>query len=231
MAMHPYIRGLHKELSKVRNPEAAESMENYMRNQFEFFGLKSDDRRRLCKQYMDSKPLPEGEGLIAIVKELWKLPERDFQYFAIELCIKCKKQWTENDISVFEQLIVNKSWWDTVDYLANHVVGPWFQKFPQHIKSVTSRWNKSENIWLQRMSLLFQLKYKKETDLELLFRYIKNLSDSNEFFVQKAIGWVLREYSKTNEKVVLNFVKENQLKPLSRREALKVIERKKLKSK
>lgn len=223
--MHPYIKGLYKELNKKRNPETAAPMKKYMRNQFEFFGIKSDDRRLLCKDYMNSKPLPAGHELREIVSELWTLPVRDFQYFAIELLMKCKKQWNEQDIVLFEQLIINKSWWDSVDYLANQVVGPWFRKYPQHIKSITGRWNNSENIWLQRMSLLFQLKYKKDTDLNLLFRYIKNLSESKEFFVQKAIGWVLREYSKTDPEAVLDFLRQNELKPLSRREAMKVIER------
>ena len=223
--MHPYIKDLYKELNKKRDPEVAVPMKKYMRNQFEFFGIKSEERRLLCKDYMNSKPLPTGGELRAIVSELWTLPERDFQYFAIELLMKCKKQWNEQDIVLFEQLIVNKSWWDSVDYLANHVTGPWFRKYPKHIKKITGRWNKSDNIWLQRMSLLFQLKYKKETDLSLLFRYIKNLSESREFFVQKAIGWILREYSKTDPEAVLGFLKENELKPLSRREAMKVIER------
>jgi 3-methyladenine DNA glycosylase AlkD len=223
--MHPYIKGLHHEFRKKRNAENAASMKQYMRNQFDFFGLKSVDRRTLCKLYMLTLPLPEGRELHKIVIELWALPERDFQYFAIELLMKCKKQWDEKDISLFEKLIVNKSWWDTVDYLANQVVGPWFRKYPQHIKPVTNRWNQSDNIWLQRMSLLFQLKYKDDTDYDLLFRYIKNLSGSGEFFVQKAIGWVLREYSKTDPDAVLNFLKLNELKPLSRREAVKVIER------
>ncbi len=116
--MHPYIKGLYKELHKKRNPEYAEPMKKYMRNQFEFFGLKSDDRRTLCKEYMNSKLLPDGETLRTIVGELWTMPEREFQYFAIELLMKCKKQWTEKDIALFEQLIINKSWWDTVDSLA-----------------------------------------------------------------------------------------------------------------
>jgi len=225
--MHPYIKNLQKELHKHRHPENAVQMKKYMRDQFEYFGLKSDDRRAICKSYMDSKPLPEVAELHEIVSELWTLPERDFQYFGIEMLMKFKKQWSEKDIQFFENLIVNKSWWDTVDTLANHVVGPWFRKYPQHIKPVTGRWNKSDNIWLQRMSLLFQLKYKNETDLDLMFKYIHNLSGSGEFFVLKAIGWILREYSKTDPEVVLNFLKKAELKPLSKREALKVIQRKK----
>ena len=136
-----------------------------------------------------------------------------------------KKLWVKQDIQLFEKLIVEKSWWDTVDYLANHIIGPWFKKYPESIPAITSRWNKSKNIWLQRSSLLFQLKYKKETDTALLKSYILNLVGSKEFFVKKAIGWVLREYSKTNGDYVRKFVKDHPLQPLSAKEALKWLDR------
>ena len=224
---NPYVKGLHKALYQHRNLENAVAMKQYMRNQFDFFGIKMDERRLICKNYMAKQEPPEGKELRDIIRELWALPERDFQYFAVELLIKSKKQWDEKDIILFEYLLVQKSWWDTVDFLANQVVGPWFLKFPEHIKPVTGRWNKSENIWLQRMSVLFQLKYKKQTDLKLLYKYIINLSGSDEFFVQKAIGWILREYSKTDPAEVKKFLNMNQLKPLSVREAKKVMEKKK----
>lgn len=158
---------------------------------------------------------------------MWTLPERDFQYIAIELLIKCKKQWNEKDILLFEQLIITKSWWDTVVFLATQVIGPWFLIFPQQNKTVTGKWNQSDNIWLQRMSLLFQLKYKKHTDHKLMFAYIKNLSGSDEFFVQKAIGWILGKNSKINAELILDFLNFHKLKPLSKRETMKVIKRKK----
>lgn len=223
--MHPYTQGIFKKLNRYRNEENAAPMKMYMRNQFDFFGIKSDERRLLCKEYLNSHELPEGAELYKIVKELWEMPERELHYFAVELLIKCKKQWTIQDADFWEYLITHKSWWDTVDFLANQVVGPWFRKYPGMIKPVTKKWNHSENIWLQRMSILFQLKYKKETDLELLHQYIQRLSASKEFFVQKAIGWILREYSKTDPAFVKKYISENKLMPLSKREGMKVIER------
>jgi len=219
--MHPYIKGLKKILHENRNDAVAIPMKQYMRNQFEYFGLKTPQRRALCISYMKSKPLPEGKELREIVLQLWELPERDFQYFAMELLVKCRKQWVESDIGLFEHLITNKSWWDTVDLISGQLVGEWFRKFPQHIEPFTSKWNKSDNIWLQRTSILFQLKYKKNTNLKLLYDYIKHLSTSDEFFVQKAIGWILREYSKTDPEEIRSFLKTTKLKPLSVREAKK----------
>jgi 3-methyladenine DNA glycosylase AlkD len=108
-----------------------------------------------------------------------------------------------------------------VDFIATECLGPYFKMYPNQISKITSQWNKSSNIWLQRSSLLFQKNYKKETDAELLSRYILNLRSSKEFFIQKAIGWMLREYAKTDAGWVVDFVNNNELAPLSKREAMK----------
>ena len=125
-----------------------------------------------------------------------------------------------------EFMIINKSWWDTVDMIASHLVGTHFKRFPGLIPAYTEKWMASGNFWLQRTALLFQLKYKKETDVELMSDLIKRLAGEKEFFIRKAIGWVLREYSKTDPEIVINFVENQQLSNLSRTEALKVNNRK-----
>lgn len=220
---NPYIEGLCREFRMHADPERAVPMKQYMRNQFEFYGISAPERRTISSEFIKKHPVKDVNELYGIVEALWIIPQRECQYFAIELLSKKKKMLTGNDAPFLEKLIVEKSWWDTVDYLAGHVTGPWFRMYPEQIKTITGRWNRSENIWLQRMSLLFQLKYKKETDLVLLTKYINHLSPSKEFFVQKAIGWVLREYSKTDPVWVKDFVKRNSLAPLSKREALKRI--------
>ena len=162
-----------------------------------------------------------------VINELWKLRERDYQYTAVELAMKYKKSWDDNDINVFEKMALDKSWWDTVDYISNKLIGPWLLKNPERIAAITGKWNRSKNIWLQRLSLIFQLTYKTQTNTKLLENYILNLTGSKEFFVQKAIGWSLREYSKRDPKWVVAFVKKHPLPPLSKREALKVVVREK----
>jgi 3-methyladenine DNA glycosylase AlkD len=129
-------------------------------------------------------------------------------------------------IELLEFTIVNKSWWDTVDGIAGWLVGPLFKKYPELIGPKTTQWMNSGNIWLQRTCLLYQLNYKKSTDTEILFRFIEELSGETSFWIRKAIGWILREYSKTNPDTVLKFVNSHQLSALSRKEALKVIARK-----
>ncbi|MBN2135876.1 MAG: DNA alkylation repair protein, partial [Acidobacteria bacterium] len=159
--------------------------------------------------------------------ELWNLEHREFQYFAVGLLDKYVKKVPGDFINIYEWMIINKSWWDTVDAIAANLVGLHFQRFPDLITPRTEKWMKSGAMWLQRTALLFQLRYKDKTDFDLMTRYIIELKDEKEFFIRKAIGWALREYSKTDPDTVFKFVKQNKLAPLSEREALKVIERSK----
>ena len=222
---HPWVAGIVEIYSDLGDATLAVPMKKYMRDQFEFFGIKSRERRATGIAYMKTAGLPQRDDMETVVLELWRRPERECQYFAVEVLIKMKKLWVKQDIQLFEKLIVEKSWWDTVDYLANHIIGPWFKKYPESIPSITGRWNASPNIWLQRSSILFQLKYKKATDTALLEKYILKLISSKEFFVKKAIGWALREYSKTDSGFVRKFVKKHPLQPFSAKEALKWLDR------
>jgi 3-methyladenine DNA glycosylase AlkD len=111
-----------------------------------------------------------------------------------------------------------------VDLLAGHAVGSLFKRFPKVKEKYLKKWRKSDSIWLRRTTLLFQLGYKKDTDFDLLCELVKENLGSDEFFINKAIGWALRQYAHTNPAPVKKFVKATkELHPLSRREALKNI--------
>lgn len=218
--MHPYLLSAEKAFSKKSNPANAVAAKAYLRNQFDCFGLKTDQRREITK-LLFKKELPALEEIPSILSDAWMHPMREMQYFAIELAACYKKEWPEEMIVHFEKMILGKSWWDTVDAIASQLTGPYFKRFRGQKIPVTSKWNTSDNIWLQRSSLIFQLLYKKETDTALLKKYILRLRKSDEFFVQKAIGWVLRQYARTNADWVIQFVEQHELAPLSKREALK----------
>ena len=198
-------------------------MKRYMKDKFEFFGIKSFERKELTRNFFVSHGLPAEDDFAPVIREMWDLPQRELQYAALDILERLVKKRIPVEIKLLEYLIVTKSWWDTVDWLATRIVGVRFRQNPELISSTHSRWIKSKNIWLQRVCILFQLKYKQETDEKLLFSTIQELSESDEFFIQKAIGWALREQSKTDPAVVQKFIDENELAPLSRREALKVI--------
>ena len=225
--MHPFVQQVRKAYEAHRNQANAIPMKKYMKNKFEYLGIKRPERNVLNKSFFSRESRPNKGEIINITYDFWNLPEREFQYFAMDLLGYFRNDLEKIWISDFEKLITVKSWWDTVDYLAANMVGAYFRKYYEQIIPVTQLWMESENIWLQRTCILFQLKYKKDTNIELLDSFIQKCNGSKDFFINKAIGWALREYSKTNPEFVKDYVEINDLNSLSKREALKVIEKSK----
>ena len=219
--MHPYSVKLKSHFEKHANPSQAAPMKKYMRDQFKYLGIKTPQRAALLKDFYAQHGLPDIGDLDLILRDLWLLPQREFQYIAVGLLERHNKQLPPGFIDTIEYLIVTKSWWDTVDALASHAVGTHFKRFPAVKKKYLATWRKSRNMWLRRTAILFQLGYKKETDFDLLRDIIRENLGSNEFFINKAIGWALRQYAYIDAKAVRKFVKETNLHPLSRREAMK----------
>ncbi|MFP9117983.1 DNA alkylation repair protein [Flavobacterium sp. RNTU_13] len=206
------------------NVENAKPMAAYMKDNFDFLGIKAQDRKELFKQALQLNKTEVKEDFRSIAKALYDMPEREYQYCAVDMLVKqWPKHFVQQDIELIEYFIVTKSWWDSVDPLAKYVLGGYLKQFPDETDHVVQRFAKSENMWMNRSAILFQLGYKKETDAALLFSLCDNFSYSKEFFIQKAIGWALREYAKTNANTVREFVNTANLKPLSVREALKNI--------
>ena len=222
--MHPYTNSLQKYIQPHADSHRAAPMKAYMRNQFDYLGIKSPELAELQKSFLKIHGLPNLKDLEQILRDLWVLPEREYQYTAIGLLGRMENQILANFTHVMEYLIITKSWWDTVDSIAGNIVGEHFKRFPHEKDKFLARWRKSENLWLRRTTLLFQLGYKEETDFPLLCNLISENLGSREFFINKAIGWSLRQYSKVNPKGVRKFVAETPLQPLSRREALKWLE-------
>lgn len=222
--MHPYTRSLKILFEQNANPADAAPMKKYMRGQFEFLGIKTPMRVALQKEFIKDQGLPPSGELDRITRDLWLLPQREFQYAAVSLIGKLEKKLKPDFITTLEHLIVTKSWWDTVDTIAGHAVGTHFKRFPKVKDKYLKKWRKSDNFWLRRTALLFQLGYKEETDFDLLCEIIRENLGSDEFFINKAIGWALRQYAWTNPAPVKKFVKATkELHPLSRKEALKNI--------
>ncbi len=208
------------------NVENAQAMSAYMRNLFPFLGLKSDLRKEKQKTFIDIMSQQSMDEIIKACRLLWDLPEREYQYAACELLVKNQKKLRHEDLYFVTELVIHKSWWDSVDSIAPNLLGYYFQKFPEILKPTIRKWIDGENIWLYRSAILYQLKYKQSTDKEYLGWIINQFEGSKEFFINKAIGWALREYSKSNPNWVADFVATNKLSPLSSREALKVINKK-----
>lgn len=218
-----FVELLLSEFQKQAHPQNALLQKKYMKEHFDFFGIKATERRNIQQPFLNRKCLPEKQLLKNTVKALWAEPQRECQYFAQEFVAAYTDQLEVNDIHLLVFMIVHKSWWDTVDFIAVTLVGSFFKKYPNKIVPYTKEWLESGNIWLQRTVLLFQLKYKSNLDTLLLSESINYLLGSKEFFLNKAIGWVLREYSKTNPEWVREFICYTPLSNLSKREAGKYL--------
>ncbi|NQX81375.1 MAG: DNA alkylation repair protein [Flavobacteriaceae bacterium] len=225
--IYEYIDALENEFANNTNHSLALKQKAYVRGQFEFYGLITIERRMLQKPFLVKEFLPKKHEAISIIKVLWEKPQREYHHFSQELAFRYINKIESEDIELYEYMITHKSWWDTVDFIANKLMGAYFIKYPDQIERHIDKWLKSDSIWLKRSALLFQLKYKTDLDKDLLAYIINSLLGSKGFFINKAIGWVLREYGYTNPKWVLEFVTNTDLSTLSKREALRLIKKEK----
>ena len=205
-----------------RNELLAESMSKYMKDKFRFLGVRATTRTEIYKKYF---PDTRKTKIIDwdFVESCWNKEEREFQYVVVYYLKAMQKFLKREDISRLKYLIVTKSWWDTVDLLAK-VVGSLVIRIEGY-DQIMLEWSKDSNIWLKRVAILYQLSLKEKVDKQILERIlVGNLGDS-EFFINKAIGWALRDYSKYNPEWVREFIKKNKdnMANLSIREASKYI--------
>lgn len=213
-----------------RDNVRAAKMKAYMKDQYEYFGLTSPIRKET-----QTKVIKENPGLFisldlkSFVKSCWSHPCREMQYVAMDIMRRKKKDLEqESDIPFLLELVCMKSWWDTVDFLASFHIGVIFRNHPDLKETYIKLWMQDGDMWVRRTAILSQLKLKEQTDFDLLKTCILITAHEKEFFIRKASGWALREYSKTNAPAVIDFVKDNEnvLSGLTRREALKWLERK-----
>ncbi len=203
------------------DPVKAAPMSAYMRNQFSYLGISTPERKKLSQEFL--KTLKQNDIDWAFVFSCWEMPEREFQYLAVEYLTRQKAKLTDSDIPNLRILIITKSWWDTVDGL-DVIVGDIALRHPE-VSQILLTWSTDENIWLRRAAIDHQLGRREKTDIRLLEKIIINNLGQKEFFINKAIGWSLREYSKTNPEWVREFIEHHReaLSSLSIREASKYI--------
>ena len=205
-----------------RNELLVESMSKYMQDKFRFLGVRGATRTEIYKKYF-----PDARKTKTIdwdfVESCWNKEEREFQYVVVYYLKAMQKFLKREDISRLKYLIVTKSWWDTVDLLAK-VVGSLVIRIEGY-DQIMLEWSKDSNIWLKRVTILYQLSLKEKVDKQSLERIIVNNLGDSEFFINKAIGWALRDYSKYNPEWVREFIKQNKdnMANLSIREASKYI--------
>lgn len=211
---------------RARDPARASGAAAYMRNRFSFYGIPSPALRVITREATTGLPAATEDGLRTFALACWERAEREWQYVACAELRRHVDRLSPRAIEWIHALVTTKSWWDTVDTLASHTVGGLVRAYPELVR-VMDRWIGSDDIWLARTALLHQLGSRAGTDAERLFRYCRHRAGDREFFIRKAIGWALREHSKTDADAVRTFVADHAdaLSGLSRTEALKWLER------
>ena len=178
-----FIIALENTFQENSNSENAFAMAKYMKNNFPFFGIKTEKRRSLFKEIWKENKQEVVTNAREIALELYSKQEREFHYCAIEILIKeLKGNYRKEDIQLIENLIINNSWWDSVDSIAKYILGEYLLEFPLETKNVIERFSKSEHMWLNRSAILFQLNYKQKTNADFLFSECLKQAHSKEFF-------------------------------------------------
>ena len=200
---------LYEEMIQHKNEEQARQMSKYMLNKFEYIGIKTPERRKIFKNFFKEYKNEEKIDW-EFVNNCWENKYREFQYVAADYLKNMKDKLTIDDIPKLKQFILKKSWWDTIDNL-DMTIGALALK-DTNVNKILLEWSIDENIWLRRIAIDHQLLRKEKTNTELLEKVLENNLGQAEFFINKAIGWALRDYSKTNPEWVKNFIEENEEK-------------------
>lgn len=219
-----YTDTLAKYLRERGNPSIAEAQSKYMRYKFPFFGIMQKPLDEAYKEFIALHGVVDKKDTLKFIQACISYPEREMWHIGMGHLRKNIKQVEKNHLNDFKDIIIRGDWWDVTDSMASGVVGDYLKKYPEYT-TVMDRWIKDENYWIRRTAILFQLKYKNEVDFDRLKKYILLCHHEKEFFIRKAIGWSLREYSKYNTKAVIDFIETHQdkLSPLSVKEGLKWI--------
>jgi 3-methyladenine DNA glycosylase AlkD len=214
-------------LAAAADPERAPRMQAYMKSEMPYRGIAAPDIRAISKRIFAEHPLPSCEEWRSVVLDLWRGARfREERYAAVELLAHRRHRdcLTPDVLPMYEEMIVDGAWWDHVDAVAHHV-GNLLRTHPEEMRPVMRAWSTDKDLWKRRVSIICQISFKKDTDLDLLYANIEpNLAGRN-FFIRKAIGWALRSYAWTNPSEVQRYVAANEarLSGLSRREALRNI--------
>ncbi len=205
-----------------RNSEKASQEAKYMRNKFKFYGMQTPLRKALCKEFL-KKEKEKKEIDWKFLDKCYEDEYREFQYLALDYLITMKSLLTYEDVTKIFKYIKTKQWWDTIDRL-DRIIGD-IGLVDSRIDDLMLKWSKDEDFWVRRIAIDHQLIRKEKTNVDLLEKILINNFGSDEFFINKAIGWSLRDYSKTNPKWVRNFIEKykDKMDKLSIREASKYI--------
>lgn len=219
------IEAFQHAFEQAASAEKGEQMQAYLKGQFPFYGLQAAERRKIQTVLFRSFHARKEPLDLNFIQDCWREEKREFQYLAIDYLRIKEKELKAEDLPFLVELIEKKSWWDTVDMLAAASVGSILKDREDLIEQYADAWIHSDNFWLQRTAILYQLKYKEKMDFVRLKRYCLQLQTDKEFFIRKAIGWILREASKRNPEEVKDILQSGSFSGLTVREASKYLDK------
>jgi 3-methyladenine DNA glycosylase AlkD len=222
----PIVQRVAASLAERADADKAAKMAAYMKTDMPFYGVQATPRDAIIREVKPDIDLDTREDYERLVLALWAQPHREEKYIAVRLARRFSRFITVESLPLYERLIREGAWWDFVDEIAGHLVGRVLAKSPDETWPVLDAWLDDEDMWIRRTALLAQKRQKEDTDQERLFRYCLARAHEDEFFIRKAIGWALREYSYVDPEAVRGFVEDNRdrFSGLTVREALKRIE-------
>lgn len=212
-----------RELAARADAGRAPGMAAYMKTDMPFYGVMVKGRREIRREILRRFPITNRRDYKRAVLALWRLPHREEKYMAIGLASACEEFIDVKSLALYERLIREGAWWDFVDSVAIDLVGGALKKAPRELYPVMDRWIDDEHLWIRRTAIIAQNSFKADTDARRLFRYCLGRADEKEFFIRKAIGWALREYSYAKPEAVRDFLvaHREELSGLSYREGAK----------
>ncbi len=221
--MHPITTEIIANLAPYADPERAVPMRAYLLDQFSFLGISAPQRRAALASLLKGQKGQKSADLMAAARDAWELPEREYQYAAIDMLARYWKVLATTDIPPILELAQQKSWWDSVDGLAG-VVGDVLRAAKLRGEDGHGQMDQAvehDNMWVRRIAMLHQLGWRDATDAGRLFRYARALAHEKEFFIRKAIGWALRDFARHDPAAVTAFLRQEKpnLSPLTVREA------------
>lgn len=221
---HPFVDEVRAEMATQANADDAPIMQAYMKTDQPFYGVKSKVRRSIFRAVRRRYPIGNRDEYRDVIFDLWHGVYREEMYLSLDVVEFTKPYRDVESWPIYVELMKTAPWWDTLDWIAGKIMSLLILDH-RKLEQALIQWRVDENMWVRRASLLAHLKHKAATNTELLAETIEMLAHEEEFFIRKAIGWVLREYSKTDPDWVGAFVRshEGALSPLSKREAMKYV--------
>jgi 3-methyladenine DNA glycosylase AlkD len=210
-------------LEAVADREKAARMAAYMKTNMAFYGVQKADRTRILRELLRRFPVADRTEYRSQVSALWRRPHREEKYLAIAVARAYPRYVTLSSVPLYREMIVEGAWWDLVDEIAIHLIGAVLVGQRRQMTPRVADWIGDRDLWLRRTSIICQVGKKDETDDALLFTACSRRMHETEFFIRKAIGWALRDYTRTAPEAVRDFVIEHreQMSGLSFREATK----------